>query len=71
MTDCTRAWLAVLALLAVVAFGVLVILMGASLNTTQIAILTSIVTLVGKDVGTAFAYFFDGTPKPETPKDPA
>ena len=66
--NCTRAWLAVLALIALVTFGVLVIALGASLNPTQIAILSSIVALVGKDVGTAFAYFFDGTPtKPEPP----
>lgn len=70
MNTQTRAVLAALALVALVAFGVLVILMGASLNTTQIALLSTIVALVGGDVKAAFAYFFDGTPKPETPEEP-
>lgn len=64
--NCTRAHLAGFALLALAAFGVLVIFFGDKLNTTQITILTTIITLVGKDVGTAFAFFFDGTPdKPD------
>lgn len=68
--NCTRGWLAVLSLLAMVAFGVLVIVIGASLNPTQIAILSSIVALIGGDVKAAFAYFFDGTPTKPDPSTP-
>lgn len=68
--NCKRFWLALLALVALVAFGVLVIVLGATLNPTQIAILSSIVALCGKDVGTAFAYFFDGTPTKPDPSTP-
>lgn len=67
--NCTRGWLAFLALLFLAVLGVMVILMGAQLNTTQIAILSTIVALVGGDVKSAFAWFFDGVPEKPTPTE--
>lgn len=65
--NCTRAWLATLALLALVAFGVMAFFLGATLNPAQIAILAGIVGAISKDVSGAFAYFFDGVPKKTEP----
>lgn len=67
----TRAGLAFLALLALIAGGVLAYFYGDKLNSVQLALLTMVLTKIADKVSSAFAYYFDGTPHTNNPSNPS
>jgi hypothetical protein len=58
--NATRAALAIIAVVALVAAGALAFFFGDKLNGTQITLLTMIVTMIGNKAADAYGYFFDG-----------
>lgn len=67
--DLTRSRLAYMALAALIVFGLMAFFLGDKLNSTQIALLANIITMVGSKAQSAFAYMFDGIAgkaKPQT-----
>jgi len=76
--NCTRAKAFLLAIIALVSFGVLAFFYGDKLTSNALQLITTIVMLIGGIVKSADGFFYDGTPaKPEQStstietKDPA
>lgn len=64
--NCTRANLATMVVLGLIAFGVLAFFYGEKLTNPAMQLITTIVVLIGTNAKSAFSFFYDGTPpKPE------
>lgn len=59
--ETTRARLAYITVIALVAAGGLAFFVGDRLNGTQISLLTMLITQIANKASAAFGFFFDGT----------